>query len=227
MRDLRRPLPLALLRLALLPRPFAPSARRGSALRPRGLSVGLAEGRALRPGPLIASPTCQGSTVWPESPHQPIGLQARLRIGIATAATIAHSTRLNGHNGAWSQRRITNAALHSSFVRPRTFNGRFHGSYWPWWTGGIVIGWLGPVFWPYAYDDFFDYIFWPYVYDDFWPYAYEDVYYGIYGGYAYVDPAARSGVRRTGQADPQQPVAGVCGTMRRSSRPGRSNAFPR
>ncbi len=74
-----------------------------------------------------------------------------------------------------------------------------------------MIGWLGPVFWPYAYDDFFDYIFWPYVYDDFWPYAYEDVYYGIYGGYAYVDPAARSGVRRTGQADPQQPVAGVCG----------------
>jgi len=48
-----------------------------------------------------------------------------------------------------------------------------------------VLGWFGPVFWPYARSDFFDYVFWPYAYDDFWPYAYDDVYYGIYGPYAY------------------------------------------
>jgi hypothetical protein len=42
---------------------------------------------------------------------------------------------------------------------------------------GGFIGWFGPVFWPYAYDDFFDYAFWPYEYDDygFWAYAYDDV----------------------------------------------------
>jgi hypothetical protein len=93
-------------------------------------------------------------------------------------------------------RAIVNQALIGQHVRPGLglarfqggFNGRFHGSHWPWWRGGIVIGWIGPVFWPYAYDDFFDYVFWPYVYDDFWPYAFDDVYYGIYGGFAYPAP---------------------------------------
>jgi hypothetical protein len=49
---------------------------------------------------------------------------------------------------------------------------------------GIVLGWVGPVFWPYAYDDFVDYTFYPYATDTFWPYAYDDVYDGIFGGYA-------------------------------------------
>jgi LTXXQ motif family protein len=46
---------------------------------------------------------------------------------------------------------------------------RFH-------RGGFV-GWFGPVFWPYAYDDFFDYAFWPAEYDNygFWAYAYDDI----------------------------------------------------
>jgi len=128
----------------------------------------------------------------------------------ATAAAFSHPARLGAGAGAWNRRLITNTALRSSFIRPRTFSGRFHGAYWPWWRGGIVIGWVGPVFWPYAYYDFFDYVFWPYVYDDFWVYAYEDVYYGIYGSYGYVDPALRSaGYRRVVNAE-QRP-AGVCG----------------
>lgn len=49
---------------------------------------------------------------------------------------------------------------------------------------GIVLGFVGVVFWPYAYDDFVDYAFAPYAYDTFWPYAFDDVYAGIYGGYA-------------------------------------------
>jgi hypothetical protein len=49
---------------------------------------------------------------------------------------------------------------------------------------GIVIGWGGPVFWPYAYTDFVDYTFWPYASDTFWPYAYDDVYDGMFGAYA-------------------------------------------
>jgi hypothetical protein len=47
-----------------------------------------------------------------------------------------------------------------------------------------VLGFVGAVFWPYAYDDFIDYTFAPYAYDTFWPYAFDDVYAGIYGGYA-------------------------------------------
>jgi len=49
---------------------------------------------------------------------------------------------------------------------------------------GIVIGWGGAVFWPYAYADLVDYTFWPSANDTFWPYAYDDVYDGIFGAYA-------------------------------------------
>jgi hypothetical protein len=51
-----------------------------------------------------------------------------------------------------------------------------------------VIGWVGPLFWPYAYSDFVDYAFWPYAYDAFWPYAYDDVYEGFFGPYAVGGP---------------------------------------
>ena len=49
---------------------------------------------------------------------------------------------------------------------------------------GSVLGFVGPLFWPYAYNDFVDYTFSPYAYDTFWPYAYDDLYQGIYGNYA-------------------------------------------
>jgi hypothetical protein len=62
----------------------------------------------------------------------------------------------------------------------------------------FVIGWAGPVFWPYAYDDFVDYTFYPYAYDTFWPYAFDDVYDSIYGGYA---PDVASGGGATRYAD--------------------------
>jgi len=47
------------------------------------------------------------------------------------------------------------------------------------------VGWAGPVFWPYAYNDLFDYIFWPYpyyddYYDPFWAYGYDDLFAGIF-----------------------------------------------
>ena len=47
-----------------------------------------------------------------------------------------------------------------------------------------MIGWAGPLFWPYAYSDFVDYTFYPYAYDTFWPYAYDDVYEGMFDTYA-------------------------------------------
>jgi len=47
------------------------------------------------------------------------------------------------------------------------------------------VGWYGPVFWPYAYSDVFDYAFWPYGYDDgFWAYAYDDFFDGVFWGEA-------------------------------------------
>ncbi len=56
--------------------------------------------------------------------------------------------------------------------------------------------WFGPVFWPYAYSDIFDYAFWPDGYDDgYFAYAYDDFFDGVYFGeegpppeYAYDEP---------------------------------------
>ena len=45
------------------------------------------------------------------------------------------------------------------------------------------IVWYGPVFWPYAYTDVFDYTFWPDGYDDgYWAYAYDDFVDGLFWG---------------------------------------------
>jgi hypothetical protein len=56
------------------------------------------------------------------------------------------------------------------------------------WRRGIraaFIPWYGPVFWPYAYSDIFDYAFWPYGYEDgFWAYAYDDFIDGLFWGEA-------------------------------------------
>ena len=69
---------------------------------------------------------------------------------------------------------------------------------------GIVLGFVGPLFWPYAYSDFVDYTFSPYAYDTFWPYAYDDVFAGIYGGYAPAYDAAEDAYAYAGSPASQR-----------------------
>jgi LTXXQ motif family protein len=79
-----------------------------------------------------------------------------------------------------------NAAEHA-FARS-AFQGRFADHSGQWRRRhhrSFVIGWVGPLFWPYAYNDFVDYTFYSYGYDTFWPYAYDDLYEGVFGRYAY------------------------------------------
>jgi hypothetical protein len=58
-----------------------------------------------------------------------------------------------------------------------------------WWrhaNGGY--GWVGPVFWPFAYYDIYDYALWGYGYDPlFWDYGYNDIYAGVFAPYGYDD----------------------------------------
>ena len=88
-----------------------------------------------------------------------------------------------------------------------TFQGRFidQSRQWRRHHRNFVIGWAGPLFWPYAYSDFVDYTFYSYGSDTFWPYAYDDLYESVFGRYAYgsayaaVPPAGdRRGGRRAG-----------------------------
>ena len=73
------------------------------------------------------------------------------------------------------------------------------------------VAWYGPVFWPYAYSDVFDYAFWPNGYDEgYWDYAYDGFFDGLFWGeqgppadYADAGPA-------TGASSPTRvSVAGV------------------
>jgi hypothetical protein len=54
------------------------------------------------------------------------------------------------------------------------------------WSRGLraaFIPWYGPVFWPYAYSDIFDYAFWPAGYEEgYWFYAYDDFIDGLFWG---------------------------------------------
>ena len=72
------------------------------------------------------------------------------------------------------------------------------------WSRGQRAGfvsWYGPIFWPYAYSDVFDYAFWPNGYDDgFWAYAYDDLFDGVFWGeqgapQAYAEAEPQPGLR--------------------------------
>jgi hypothetical protein len=58
-----------------------------------------------------------------------------------------------------------------------------------WWrhrNGGY--GWVGPLFWPFAYYDINDYALWGGGYGgSFWDYGYNDIYAGIFAPYGYND----------------------------------------
>jgi hypothetical protein len=97
-------------------------------------------------------------------------------------------------NAAFANRAVTRRGGRNAGFAATAFRGRFVAAApshrrSPWWHRGRVIGWVGPLFWPYAYYDAFDYAFYPYAEDTFWPYAYDDVYDGIFGSYAYVSPS--------------------------------------
>ena len=74
----------------------------------------------------------------------------------------------------------------------------------------IVVGFVGPLFWPYAYNDFLNYTFYPYAYDAFWPAAYDDVYDGITGVYGSGIAGSGTGPASVGTSgSPQPPSAEV------------------
>jgi hypothetical protein len=97
------------------------------------------------------------------------------------------------------------AAQNTRFGRDR-FNGRDRfanlAAHRAWRHGqrAVFVAWFGPVFWPYAYSDVFDYTFWPAGYDDgYWAYVYDDFFDGVFWGeagppaeYAYAAPYPRS-----------------------------------
>src|SRR5262252_2282238 len=126
------------------------------------------------------------------------------RFGTASARTLAgpglRAASLGGR-GVFGNRAIANVAWRSQFASAR-FHGNFFGSrWWPWWRGGLVVGWIGPLFWPYAYDD---------------------IYYGIYGNYAAIPPGVGSAGHRASSSSRR--AARADGSERRAAEVCRDNA---
>ena len=56
--------------------------------------------------------------------------------------------------------------------------------------GNGGYGWVGPLFWPFAYFDIYDYAIWGNgVGASFWGYGYDDIYAGMFAPYRYDDLA--------------------------------------
>jgi hypothetical protein len=88
----------------------------------------------------------------------------------------------------------------AAFAAHRTAFAAAGGAFHPFWDHGWHwhnhLGWIGPVFWPFAYGDFFYYTLWPddyAYYDPFWIYGYPDIYEGIFSPYDYTDYVQGSG----------------------------------
>ena len=91
-------------------------------------------------------------------------------------------------------------------------NGREGGRGW-WRHGNGGYGWVGPLYWPFAYNDMYDYAMWGDGYDNsFWGYGYGDIYAGMFAPYGYDDLTGylpqyastnpRGTATTTGQASP-------------------------
>jgi hypothetical protein len=117
----------------------------------------------------------------PSVVHAPSGTNA-----VQHATTSAH-TNAALHTPA---SRVTGTTDPRSFRAHRNFAGdpAFRTFRGVGWHPHHHLGWIGPLFWPYAYGDFFYYALWPYDYanyDPFWYYGYDDIYAGIFSPYNY------------------------------------------
>ncbi len=83
------------------------------------------------------------------------------------------------HNRAALRSPTTRAQIVATAATAGWHDGRGRGGWWRHRNGGY--GWVGPLFWPFAYYDIYDYTLWGYGYDDpFWDYGYGDIYAGIF-----------------------------------------------
>ena len=111
------------------------------------------------------------------------------------------------------------AALHRPAVRASVTAGaalagwqygRSRGGGW-WRHGNGGYGWVGPLFWPFAYFDIYDYALWgPRVGAPFWYYGYDDIYAGLFGPYDYQGLAGYLPPRGSPGAGPDR-LALLCG----------------
>jgi LTXXQ motif family protein len=102
------------------------------------------------------------------------------------------------------RRQIVATAALAGWHGGRTANG--------WWQHGDGgYGWVGPLFWPFAIYDIYDYAIWG---DGigFWDYGYPDIYAAIFAPYGHGDLAAYTGPSPSGRGHRRvPPLQRLCG----------------
>jgi hypothetical protein len=161
-------------------------------------------------------------------------------IGHANPRSAAVQRLLNSHamvNALHDRDALSDPGGRARIVAAAAIAGRLDRNEHGWWRhrhGGY--GWVGPLFWPFAYDDVYDYVMWGYGDGPgFWDYGYNDIYAGIFTPYDYDDltgylpPGAATA--RARQASPataglvNSPAIADPATSQATSRPATSQAM--
>ena len=108
-------------------------------------------------------------------------------------------------NGLRNHNALRNPHMRNRVLAGAALAGRGGRGWWRHRGGGY--GWVGPVFWPFAYYDLYNYAFWGGYDDSFWGYGYDDIYAGVFSPYGYDDYAGyippRGATATTGLAESQ------------------------
>jgi TolA-binding protein len=121
----------------------------------------------------------QQSLLQREQLAQKRDLAQQQKLGVAPAATgrtaVAAAVQAAAR-GRFAARFRNNADPRAQVALAARLNGWAPRNAWRHHVRAAFVPWLGPVFWPYAYSDIFNYTFWPEAYDDaYWAYAYDDL----------------------------------------------------
>jgi LTXXQ motif family protein len=145
---------------------------------------------------------------------------ANLRSRAVRSALNSHAVAGALHNRSALRDPGTRSRIAATAATAGWHDGRGRG----WWRHGHGgYGWVGPLFWPFAYYDLYDYTMWGYGDDpSFWDYGYDDIYAGMFAPYGYDDltgylpSGTGAGTAQTSHTSaPAQPasdqVAQMCG----------------
>jgi len=108
---------------------------------------------------------------------------------------------------------LGNPAVRRQIVAAAALAG-WHGGHITngWWRHGVRgYGWVGPLFWPFAIYDIYDFAIWGDG-TGFWDYGYSDIYAAIFAPYGHDDLAAYAGPSPFGRRNPKVPrLQQLCG----------------
>jgi LTXXQ motif family protein len=141
---------------------------------------------------------------------------SQIRNAAVRPAHFGNAMNALSHSGALRNGRLlSNPAARAQIAAAAALAGWHGGGGGGWWQhAGGGYGWVGPLFWPFAYNDIYDYTIWG---DGmgFWGYGYPDIYAGIFAPYGYAGLADYLPRRSQGRHARNVPLGELCGSDRR------------